>query len=57
MSVAAIGEEIRVAPEEHRAGPATGESWLCRHSELFALAIVAIGFGIRILSAQGRSSR
>ena len=52
MSVAASGEDIRVAAEEHRA---TGESWLRRHSELFALAIVAMGFGIRILLAQGRS--
>lgn len=35
--------------------PLTSASWLRRHSDLFALAIVGIGFGLRILSAQGRS--
>lgn len=35
--------------------PARSESWLRRHCDLFALAIVAMGFGLRILSAQGRS--
>ena len=48
-------EGIRVAPPGHQAGPAASESWLRRHCDLFALAIVAMGFGLRILSAQGRS--
>ncbi len=41
--------------------PSAGVGWagrervrLYRHSDLFALAIVALGFGLRILSAQGR---
>jgi hypothetical protein len=50
-----MSEETRVPPAEERAMPATRESWLRRHSDLFALAIVAMGFGLRILSAQGRS--
>jgi hypothetical protein len=48
-------EEPRVAPHGHHSGPASSESRLRRHSDLFAVAIVAMGFGLRILSAQGRS--
>jgi 4-amino-4-deoxy-L-arabinose transferase-like glycosyltransferase len=50
-----MSEDIRVGPAEERARPVTRESWLRRHSDLFALAIVAIGFGIRIVAAQGKS--
>ena len=44
----------RAAPP---AGPggARSESWLSRHCDHLALAIVGLGFGIRILAAQGRA--
>ncbi len=47
-----MSEEVRVASAEYRA---EREPWLRRHCDLFASAIVAIGFGIRVLAAQGRS--
>lgn len=50
-----MSEETGVASAEDRARPATRESWLRRHCDLFALAIVAMGFGLRIAAAQGRS--
>ncbi len=50
-----MSEEVRAASAEHQAGQAEREPWLRRYCDLFALAIVAIGFGIRILAAQGRS--
>lgn len=50
-----MSEEARVHSAQERARPATRESLLRRHSDLFALAIVAMGLGLRIVSAQGRS--
>jgi hypothetical protein len=50
-----MSEEVRVASAEHQAGAAEREPWLRRYCDHFAFAIVAIGFGIRILAAQGRS--
>src|SRR4029077_8422654 len=54
-AAAPVSAEPPALSAEEAARPATGESWLRRHSELFALAIAAMGFGLRILSAQGRS--